>query len=81
MNPKSASRMDRFAQFAVACSGMALSHSSVEYRIKMPTGLGSLWGQPLVVYHSQSNSMRFSRKRVEASRSVIGNRTFPGGSN
>jgi len=47
INPKSARRMDRFAQFAVACAGMALHHANVEVTDKNSDRIGISLGSAL----------------------------------
>ena len=80
INPKSARRMDRFAQFAVACSGMALSHSNVKVSDKNSDRIGIALGSALggIPSAEQQHSV-FIEKGLKRVDPLLAIKIFPGG--
>lgn len=80
INPKSARRMDRFAQFAVACAGMALEHAQVEVSDKNSDRIGIALGSALggIPSAEEQHSIFIERglKRVDP---LLAIKIFPGG--
>jgi 3-oxoacyl-[acyl-carrier-protein] synthase II len=80
VNPKRARHMDRFAQFAVACSKMALGDSKLELTASNPDRIGialgsSLGGFPLAEEHYAV----FLEKGLRRVDPYLATRTFIGG--
>jgi len=80
INPKSARRMDRFAQFAVSCSGMALSHSNVTVSDKNSDRIGIALGSALggIPSAEQQHSV-FIEKGLKRVDPLLAIKIFPGG--
>jgi len=80
INPKSARRMDRFAQFAVACAGMALEDANVEVSDKNSDRIGIALGSALggIPSAEEQHSIFIERglKRVDH---LLAIKIFPGG--
>ena len=80
INPKSARRMDRFAQFAVACAGMALEDAQVEVSDKNSDRIGIALGSALggIPSAEEQHSIFIERglKRVDP---LLAIKIFPGG--
>ncbi len=80
MNPKSARRMDRFAQFAVACSGMALSHSNVKVSDKNSDRIGIALGSALGgIPSAEEQHSVFIEKGLKRVDPLLAIKIFPGG--
>jgi len=81
MSPKSARRMDRFAQFAVACSQMALEDANLEISEKNCEKIGIAFGSALggfpLAEEEYSIFLQKGLKRVDP---LLATRTFIGGS-
>ena len=80
INPKSARRMDRFAQFAVVCSGMALSHANVKVSDKNSDRIGIALGSALggIPSAEQQHSV-FIEKGLRRVDPLLAIKIFPGG--
>lgn len=81
MSPKSARRMDRFAQFAVACVRMALEDANIEITAKNTDRIGialasALGGFPL----AEAQYDVFKEKGLKRVDPLLATKTFIGGS-
>jgi 3-oxoacyl-[acyl-carrier-protein] synthase II len=81
MSPKSARRMDRFAQFAVACTRMALEDANIEISNKNTDRIGialasALGGFPL----AEAQYDIFKEKGLKRVDPLLATKTFIGGS-
>ena len=80
MSPKSARRMDRFAQFATACTKMALDDGNVEVSDKnsdrIGIALGSALGGIPAAEHQHSIFIEKGLNRVDP---LLATKIFPGG--
>jgi 3-oxoacyl-[acyl-carrier-protein] synthase II len=80
ISPKSARRMDRFAQFAVACVRMALDHGNVEVSDRNSDRIGIALGSALggIPSAEEQHSIFIERglKRVDP---LLAIKIFPGG--
>ena len=63
MDSKSARRMDRFAQFAAACTKMALDDANLGSLIEIQKEQGLPWAQLWVVYHLRKSNIAYLLKR------------------
>jgi 3-oxoacyl-[acyl-carrier-protein] synthase II len=81
MSPKSARRMDRFAQFAVACTRMALEDAKLEISEKNSDRIGIACGSALGGYPlAEEQYAVFLEKGLKRVDPLLATRTFVGGS-
>jgi 3-oxoacyl-[acyl-carrier-protein] synthase II len=81
MSSKSARRMDRFAQFAVACTKMALEDASIEITQKNADTIGIALGSALGGFPlAEEQYAIFLEKGLKRVDPLLATRTFVGGS-
>jgi len=80
MDPKSARRMDRFAQFAVACSGMALHHANLQVSEKNSDRIGIALGSALGgIPSAEEQHSIFIERGLQRVDPLLAIKIFPGG--
>ncbi len=81
MSPKSARRMDRFAQFAVACTRMALEDAGIDITEKNSSKIGIVLGSALGGFPlAEEHYAIFLEKGLKRVDPLLATRTFIGGS-